>query len=61
LDGGLSGLGVLASAVDGLDPGGEQRVQVGHVVQLAARADLDEELLANGPEDPFEWDDVSAA
>jgi hypothetical protein len=45
---------VLAPVVDGLDPGGEQGVQVGHVLQLAAGADLDEELLAHGPEEPFD-------
>lgn len=43
-----------AAVVDGLDPGGEQGVQLGHVVELAAGADLDEELIADGAEEPFD-------
>ena len=40
--------------VDGLHPGGEQRVQLDHVGELAAGADLDQELVADGAEEPFD-------
>ena len=50
----LPGLGMLAAVIDRLDPRGEQRVQVGHVVEFAARADLDEELVAHGAEESFD-------
>src|SRR5205814_3714268 len=50
----LPGLGMLASVIDRLDPGGEQRVQLGHVGQLAARADLDEELFPYRAEQLFD-------
>jgi hypothetical protein len=41
---------MLAAVVDRLDPRGEQRVQLGHVVKFAAGADLDEELFPHGAE-----------
>ena len=55
----LPGLGVHPAVVDGLDPGGEQRVQLGQVGDRAAGAvagvgDLDQELLADGAEEPFD-------
>jgi hypothetical protein len=40
--------------VDGLHPGGEQRVQLHQVVQFPAGADLDQELLAHGAEESFD-------
>ena len=47
--------------VDGLDPGGEQPVELAQVgdrvparVALGVPGDLDEELLADGPEEPFD-------
>ena len=59
------GLGVLAAVIDGLDPGGEQPVQLVQVgegvparVALGVAGDLDEELVANGPEEAF---DLAAA
>ena len=42
------------AVVDGLGPGGEQAVQLGHVVEFAAGADLDQELVADGAEEPFD-------
>jgi hypothetical protein len=49
---------VHAAVVDGLHPCGEQCVQLHQVGQFAARADLDEELLTHGAEEPF---DLAAA
>jgi hypothetical protein len=45
---------VLAAVVDGIDPGCEQAVQLGHVVELAAGADLDQELVTDGAEEPLD-------
>jgi hypothetical protein len=55
---------VHAAVVDGLDPGGEQRVELAQVGdRVPARivgiaGDLDQELLADGPEVAF---DLAAA
>jgi hypothetical protein len=49
---------VRPSVIDGLHPRGEQRVQLDQVVQFAAGADFDEELLTHGAEEPF---DLAAA
>ena len=49
----VAGLAVDPLVVDGLDPGGEQLVQPGQVAhgcRRAGRGELDEELLAHGPE-----------
>jgi hypothetical protein len=61
----LAGLGVHAAVVDGLDPGGEQPVELAQVadrvptrIALGITGDLDEELLAHGPEVAF---DLAAA
>src|SRR6476660_9961078 len=45
---------MFATVVDGLDPGGEQGVQLHQVVELAAGADLDQKLLPNGAEYPLD-------
>jgi hypothetical protein len=45
---------VHAAVIDRLHPGGEQGVELGQVVQFAAGADLDKELLAHGPEEAFD-------
>jgi len=45
---------MFATVVDGLDPGGEQVVQLHQVVELAAGADLDQKLLPNGAEYPLD-------
>ena len=60
----VPGLGVFAAVVDGLDPGGEQPVefaQIGDRVPAGiggVAGDLDQELLADGPEIAF---DLAAA
>jgi hypothetical protein len=41
--------------VDGLHPGGEQRVQRDQVVQFAAGADLDQELFPHRAEHAFDF------
>src|SRR3954466_14670303 len=41
--------------IDLLDPGGEQRVQLHHVIEFAAGADLDEELIPHGAEHPLDF------
>ena len=56
-DGRLAGLGVGSAVIDGLDPGGEQPVELGQVGD-AAGFDLDEELDAHGGEESF---DLAAA
>ena len=45
-----------ARVVDGLDPGGEQPVEPGQVGDLGqpVGGELDEELIAHGPEEPFD-------
>src|SRR6266536_1299951 len=50
----LPGLGVDPAVVDGLDPGGEQRVELAQVVdrgagRLAGAGDLDQELVPDSP------------
>jgi hypothetical protein len=45
---------VHAAVIDRLHPGGEQGVELAQVIQFAAGADLDEELLAHGPEEAFD-------
>ena len=49
----MLGLGVDGAVIDGLDPGGEQLVEPGHVVDVGV-GDLDEELVAHGAEDPLD-------
>ena len=51
---GLPGLGVHPAVVDGLCPGGEQGVELDQVVEFAAGADLDQELLAHGAEESLD-------
>ena len=58
---GRCGLGVDLAVVDGLDPRGEQRVELAQVgdrvparIALGVPGDLDEELLADGPEVAFD-------
>jgi hypothetical protein len=53
LEGGLAGLGVDPAVIDALDPGGEQPVQLAQV-DRGGHGDLDEELVADGPEEPFD-------
>ena len=56
---GHAGLGVDAPVVDVLDPGGEQPVHLGQVVDLppglaVAGGDLDDELAVDGAEEAFD-------
>ena len=44
----------VAAVIDGLHPRGEQGVQLDHVVEFAAGADLDEELVPHRAEEPFD-------
>jgi hypothetical protein len=52
----VSGLAVLAPVVDGLDPCGEQLVELRQIRGDTPVAELDEELLAEGAEEPFDLD-----
>jgi hypothetical protein len=42
------------TVVSGLDPGAEQPVQLRQVPRAGTVADLDEELVADGAEEPFD-------
>jgi hypothetical protein len=50
----LAGLAVGAVVVVALDPGGEQPVALGEVGGAAAGVQLDQELLTDGAEEPFD-------
>jgi hypothetical protein len=50
----LAGLAVDAVVVVALDPGGEQPVALGEVACAAAGVQLDQELLTDGAEEPFD-------
>ena len=55
LDRRLLGLAVHPAVVDLFDPGGEQGVQLGHVVHASRPgADLDQELVPHGAEELFD-------
>src|SRR3954452_22067307 len=46
---------MLPAVVDGFHPSGEQGVQLNQVVEFTAGADLDQELVPDGPEEPFDF------